>query len=134
MVLWLSVGLWAENAVVEYNEITLDIEGVVTTHSVGKKLTIPCEKKVCMTKGDGALVISKSSGEKIELMLVGKKSDCITLKASDCLTKTTELSMWSQVKGYFKRDSTEKPVTGVNRKDFDKNDSILSTKEPKEQK
>lgn len=120
--LMLTVGLWANNVKVDYDTVTVVIdEGNETSYEKDETFHLDYDKKICLVKGDGMVIITKESGEEDVLHLLGESKKCTTLRK----VSIKEKSLWEKFKGllgFVGKKSTDTGTNGVGKKEIPEED------------
>ena len=122
----LSVSLLANNAEVQYNSLTLKIDGKNVTHAKNSKFTLPYSTNICLVKGDGLLIITNTTGDQKEFTRMGLSEDvCFVLSKPQPKKVKKDNRPWYEkvaqgVKGFFNQDSKDIKNNGISKKDYEK--------------
>jgi len=117
----LSVSLLANNAEIQYNSLTLKIDGKNVTHVKNSKFTLPYSTNICLVKGDGMLIITDATGDQKEFTRMGLSEDVCFVLSKSQPKKEDNLSMWEKFKKFIGQDSgdKEKKNNGISKKEYD---------------
>jgi hypothetical protein len=121
----LSLSLWAENAEVQFKPLTLSINGKSNVYQLNSKLTIPYDVNVCITQGDGLLIITDSSSDQKEFTRMGLSEDVCFLLLKPQIEEPKEDNrswyekLWQGIVTFSSQESKDKKKNGIATKEYE---------------